>query len=229
MVRNKNMKGVQKGRKRNAPATGATPSLAGDIPPRQRTDYSTSSIRPPPTTGQVTMRQSGPLLTLAASTLADVTQGLSFALSGVNGAGTLASAFDFYRIDAVRVTVRPNNNAVQVVDPSVTKLVPLYWVIDYNDTTALTSAAVALEYDNCMVLNPGESATRTFQPRYSMVVRSASGTDYVNHVGDWINSSSDDVLHFGSKIFIPQVNAAQAVLQTWTVQLEYYLTFRQVV
>jgi hypothetical protein len=175
------------------------------------------------------MRQNGPVSTLAASTLGDVTQGFSFALSGVNGAGTIANVFDFYRIDAIRLTVRPNNNAVQVLDPTATKLVPLYWVIDYNDTAALSGAAAALEYDNCLVLNPGESATRTFQPRYSMVVRSASGTDYINRAGDWINSSSDDVLHYGAKIFIPQVNALQTVLQTWTVQIEYYLTFRQVI
>ena len=136
--------------------------------------------------------------------------------------------FDLYKIDAIRVTVRPNNNAIALADPTVTALVPLYWVIDYNDAAPLASAAQALEYDNCMVLSPGESAERTFRPMYKLVAASGAGTDYISRTGDWLDTSSDDILHYGCKFYIPAGNAVQTFLQTWSVEIAYYFTLRQV-
>jgi len=174
------------------------------------------------------MRQLAPLQSITATAGAVTNLVVTFALNGINGAGTLATLFDLYRIDAIRGTVRPNNTALALADPTVTALLPLYWVIDYNDATVLGTVNTALEYDNCMVLSPGESATRTILPKYSMVTRSSAGVDYVTRSGDWLNTTSDDIIHYGFKFIVPAATAAQTFLQTWTVELEYYLTFRQV-
>ncbi len=208
--------------------SGNTPNFRGDVPPRQKTDYRTESIRTPQPTGQLTFHQQAPPVRITSSATSVTTQNITFALTGLNGAATLESLFDFYRIDAVRVTVRPENTAIQLVDPSTTTLNPLYWVIDYNDATSLTGESNAQEYDNCMILSPGESAERTFQPRYSMVAKSVSGTDYINRAGDWLNVSSDDIIHYGCKFLTPQAHSGQTLLQTWLVQIEYFITFRQV-
>ncbi len=221
---------VKQGRKRG---TGprvprAPPSTRGDIPQRQKVDYQTSSTVPPRRTGVLTIRQLAPLQQLSASNSAANTTVVTFALNGINGAGTLSSLFDQYQINAIRATVRANNTAIQLVDPTVTALVPLYWVIDYNDAVPLASTTNALEYDNCLILTPGEHATRTFCPKYSLLARSSAGNDYINRTGDWLATVSDDILHYGFKFYIPQTNALQAQLQTWTLELEYYLTFTQV-
>jgi hypothetical protein len=153
---------------------------------------------------------------------------ITFALNGVVGSSTLTQLFDLYKVDAIRLTLRANNNAAQVTDPTVSKLVPIYWVIDYNDATPLTSAGQATEYDNCMVLSPGESGERTFCPMYNLVAQSNSGTDYIARRGDWLDTSSDDILHYGCKFWIPAGNGLQPLLQTWTVEIEYFFTFRQI-
>jgi hypothetical protein len=174
------------------------------------------------------MRQISPLQTFTASAAGITQPVITFALNGVGGSGTLASIFDQYKIDAIRCTVRPNNNALDLRNPSTDSLVPLYWVIDYNDATVLAATSSALEYDNCMVLSPGESATRTICPKYALTARSVAGTDTVADSGAWLASASDDILHYGFKFFIPQASVGQTLLQTWLVEVEYFLTFRQV-
>lgn len=173
-------------------------------------------------------RQVAPVTTLSVTGGAATAPVFTFALNGIGGTSTLASLFDLYRIEAIRMTVRPNNNALGLVDPTVTNLVPLYWTIDYNDGVALTSASAATEYDNCMVLSPGESATRTFRPMYNLVAKSAAGTDYISRSGDWLDTSSEDIIHYGCKFYIPAGAAVQTFLQTWTVVSEYFITLRQV-
>lgn len=154
---------------------------------------------------------------------------LTFALDGLNGSATLTSLFDFYKISAIRVSIRPQNNAIGVVDPTVTKLVEFYNVIDYNGGSIPGIADSFREFDNCVVLLPGETCERTFQPRMSALVRSAAGTDYMSVVPQWLNTSSEDVQHYGLKYFVPQVNAAQTILQTWQITIEYWVEFSKVV
>lgn len=207
---------------------GHTPRMTSDVPLRQPVDQTTSSVAPPRPTGQLTYRQIAPVQQFSVVAGAASAPVINFTLNGVNGSSTLQSLFDLYRIDAVRVTIRPNNNAIGLADPTVTSLVPLYWVIDYNDSTALASVNTALEFDNCMVISPGESAERTFKPMYRLVAGSAAGTDYVSRVGDWLNTSSDDIQHYGCKFYIPAGGSVQTFLQTWSVEIAVFFTFRQV-
>jgi len=126
------------------------------------------------------------------------------------------------------LTLRPNNNAIGLVDPTVTTLVPFYWVIDYNDATPLATVGAATEYDNCMTVSPGESAERTIRPMYSLLAKSSAGSDYIMGSGEWLTTASDDILHYGCKFFIPAGSGVQTFLQTWTLEIAYYITFRQV-
>ncbi len=201
----------------------------GDIPPGPRSDVVTRSVALPRATSRLCFHQHAPPVTVTASN-SGVTSGvLTFALSGLDGSGTLTSLFDFYRISAIRVSVRPQNNAIGVVDPTVTRLVEFYNVIDYNDGTAPGTTTSIREYDNCVVLLPGETCERTFQPRMSAPVRSAAGTDYMSVVPQWLNTGSDDVIHYGLKYLVPQVNVAQTILQTWQIDIEYWVEFSKVV
>lgn len=210
---------------RNAPGFGN----AGDIPRAPKSDLSTSSTRLPKATSQLIFHQHAPPVTITASNVGVVAGNVLFTLNSLEGSATLQTLFDFYRIRGVRATIRPQNIAVGLVDPTVTKLVEFYWVLDYNDNSPLATAAVAREYDNCVILYPGETANRTFQPKMSATVRSAGGTDYMSVNPQWLNTSSDDILHYGMKYLVPQVNAGQAVVQTWQLDIEYYIEFSKVV
>lgn len=208
--------------------TGNSLIARGDVPGTPRADIITRSITTPPASSRLMFHQHAPPVLVTASNAAGVAGVTTFALSGLEGAATLQTLFDFYRIRAVKVGIRPQNNAIGVVDPTVTKLVELYHVIDYNDATPLSGAAVAREFDNCVILFPGETLSRTLEPKMSAVVRSAAGTDYMSVAPQWLNTGSDDVLHYGTKYWVPQVNAVQTVVQTWQIDVEYWIEFQKV-
>ncbi len=204
------------------------PGNAGDIPKVPKSDLVTASIKVPRANSRLVFHQQAPPVTVSSDVT--VTAGnILFSLNSLEGTGTLTALFDFYRIMAVRITIRPDNPAIGVVDPSTTRLVEFYSVIDYNDNSLLTSAANAREYDNCMILFPSETGTRTFQPMMSAPVRSASGTDYMSVKPDWLNTSSDDVLHYGLKYFVPSTLDPQTLRQTWHIAIEYWIEFSKVV
>lgn len=227
----KNGKGRSKRTQRGPPprTAQATPRLVGDVPRRQPVDQSTSSIRIRPPTGELRYRQVAPIQTFTVAAGAPGNPVITFALNGVAGSSTLTSLFDFYKIDAIRMTISSNNTAIGMVDPTTTALVPLYWVLDYNSAGVLASAAIATEYDNCMIVKPGERVERTFRPMYGLTALSSAGSDYVFRQGDWLTTTSDDILHYGTKFWIPAGTALQTFLQTWTVEIEYFFTFRQIV
>lgn len=149
-----------------------------------------------------------------------------FNLANVSNATTFQNLFDQYRIDAIRMTIKPQNNAVGLVTNSTTTLVPLYVVIDYDNVSNLTTVASALAYQNCVVLEPGESVVRDFQPRIAMAAYSGAFTSFANVEPMWIDSASPSVQHYGVKFLIPGVAAAQTILQSWDITFEYYLSFK---
>jgi hypothetical protein len=139
----------------------------------------------------------------------------------LNASNATAGNYDQYKLLAVRVSIVPQNNAVGLVTNSTTGLVPLYCVIDYDDATVLTTAAQAEGYNNCITLGPGESLIRTFRPHMAIAAYSGSFTSYANAEPMWIDAASNTVQHYGIKVFIPATTAAQTLLQTWNVIIEY--------
>jgi len=218
---------VNKKGKGNGGPRSRNDRLTGDIPGTPRCDIVTSSTTIPRATSKLMFHQHAPPVLVTAGPVA-VSDSIQFALSSLEGTGTLVSLFDFYRIDTVRVTIRPQNTAVQVTAPTTTKLVEFYSVIDYNDQTPAGSAAYMREYDNCVITFPGESAARIFRPKMSAVVKSAAGTDYMSVEPQWLNTSSDDVLHYGVKYYVPSVLAAQTNVQVWQIDIELWIEFSKV-
>jgi len=166
--------------------------------------------------------------TITATPTSGVNNTTYFQLSNLDNSSSFENVWDQYRIDAIRMTVKPQNNAIGLVTNSTTSLVPLYCVIDYDNTSNLSSAAAAREYANCIVLEPGESFTRVFQPRVAAAVYSGAFTSFANMEPPWIDCASPNVQHYGVKIFVPGATAAQTLLQSWDVTYEYYISFKSV-
>jgi len=134
--------------------------------------------------------------------------------------------FDQYRLDCIRFTIVPQNNALGLFAPATTALAPVYCVIDYDDATALGSVAAAREYDNCIQLEPTESLSRTFAPRIAVAAYAGAFTSFTNSAPQWIDLASPNVAHYGIKLYIPGVDAAQTLLQVWDIQIEYWFSYR---
>jgi len=45
----------------------------------------------------------------------------------------------------------------------------------------------------------------------------------------WLDAASNAIQHYGVKIFIPGVTAAQTQLQSWDVEVEYWIEFRKAI
>lgn len=63
---------------------------------------------------------------------------------------SMAALFDTYRVHAIKINYYPG---VPNDLSSTTNYLPIYIVGDVNDTTALTSADQAIQYENCKILN----------------------------------------------------------------------------
>jgi len=204
------------------------PSVRGDNPPPFKCKLNTSSCRIPRLTDITVLRQVTGPTTVTAQAAATTNNTTYFQLSNLDNSSSFENVWDQYRIDAIRMTCKPQNNAIGLVTNSTTSLVPLYCVIDYDNDSNLTTAAAAREYQNCIVLEPGESFTRTFQPRIAMSGYSGAFTSFANTEPMWIDCASPSVRHYGIKILVPGATAAQTQLQSWDVVYEYYISFKSV-
>jgi hypothetical protein len=151
-----------------------------------------------------------------------------FTLNALDQVASFQALFNEWRIDALRVKIVPQNNAIGLVTNTTTSLVELYNVIDYNDSTALASVAAAREYENCMVLAPGESGERVFQPRAATAMYQGAFTAYGNVGGAWVDIAYPGTIHYGMKIIIPAATVGQTLLQSWDVFFEAFVSFRNV-
>lgn len=163
---------------------------------------------------------------ITATPTADVKTSFNFQLGAAN-VGT--GFFDQYRILAVRFTAVAQNNAIGLVTNSTTALVPMYIVIDYDDSSNLASVAAAEAYSNCLILHPGESCERIFRPRMALGAYTGTFVGFANVADQWIDAASNTVQHYGIKTIVPGVTAAQTLLQSWDIHIEYFVEFRKVI
>jgi hypothetical protein len=175
----------------------------------------------------VTFRQVIEEAQIVASTTAQAIE-YNFTLASLDNASNLTALFDQYRISCIRLTITPDNNAIPIENATTTALVPLYCVIDYDDSTALASAAAARAYDNCAIVEPSESCCRTFAPRVALAAYAGAFTNYANQQPMWLDTVSTGVQHYGVKLYVPAIIAGQTFVQSWHVTAEYWISLRSV-
>lgn len=159
-----------------------------------------------------------------ASNAADVSQAYTFTNTQLGQNAAFAALFDQVRIDAIRFSIIPTSNAVQVPTQASTAFVQLYCILDYDGIATPNTAALMRERDNCLILEPGESCERTFKP----LSQGGSSSNPLLQMDPWYPISKNPVYN-GLVVFIPQVTAAQTVLQSWNLEVEFFLSFRSLV
>jgi len=226
---NKRRGSGERSKRRGSRRNASHKSGEGDIPRQRKVDIMTVSCRVPSSTPVFTTRSALAPIILTASNSAIVTNNIAPNLNAIDNVSALTTLFDQYKIVAVRVMIIPQNNAIGLVTNSTTSLVDFYSVVDYDNGTALSSASNARDYESCMIQGPGESAMRVFQPRMALAAYSGAFTSYANVQPLWVDTASPGVLHYGLKFLIPQATAAQTLLQSWEVNVEYVIQFRSVI
>jgi len=212
-------------RSRKSGRPGKSGPDLGDIPKPIKRTYNTASC-PTPRMSDVCVLRGSQDVVIAATPTASAAASYNITLAN---SGVVVSGFDQYRIVACRLTIAPQNNAVGMVTTSTTSLVPLYCVLDYDDSTNLTTASQAKGYNNCISLFPGESCQRTFRPRAAVSAYTGAFGGFANISAPWCDFASSTIQHYGVKVFIPGAAAAQTLLQTWDVSIETWVELRNAI
>jgi hypothetical protein len=216
-----------KNTKRGAKSTNKSKRyVGGDIPPPRMYTHHTQSCALPRITEYAVVRGTANAVITASASI-DVKTNYAFQMANAN---VNTGYFDQYRIAAIRFVAAAQNNAIGLVTNSTTSIVPMYIVLDFDDASNLASVAAAEAYSNCLVLHPGESCERIFKPRVAVGAYTGSVfTGFANMPDLWIDSASTNVQHYGVKTIVPAATAAQTLLQTWDISIEYFIEMRKAI
>jgi hypothetical protein len=119
---------------------------------------------------------------------------LNFTLSQIPEYASFTTLFDQYKIDEVEVfLVNEGNTDNNALDSRIAT------VLDYDDSTNLTSVAQALDYDNVRVSAFNSGHYRKLKPRIAVAAYSGSFASYANQ-SSWIDCASTGVQHYGVKL-----------------------------
>ena len=105
---------------------------------------------------------------------------MKFTLADVPQAASFSALFDCYRIDKLKVDLIPVGNVVnQTIFGAGSLTAAPQWlstVIDYDDSTLLTTEAALLDYESFKQTPSYRKHVRTFTPAVSMSAYKTSGT-----------------------------------------------------
>jgi hypothetical protein len=80
-----------------------------------------------------------------------------------------------------------------------------------------------------MVVSPGDSVARTFQPHSALAAYSGGVfTSFANVGGQWHDCASPSIAHYGYKYLVPAAAIGQTLLQSWIVERTYWISFRRI-
>jgi len=142
------------------------------------------------------IQHTGTPVTISSSTTLATFGIVNFYLNLLDQATQLAAVFDQYRVMMMEVSVLPRVNTEYL--PAVNTGL-LTTVIDYDDSTALTTTAQAYDYENALTGRGLDPQKRTFIPHIAVASYSGSFTSYANRAQQWIDCSSGGVFHYGLK------------------------------
>jgi len=170
-----------------------------------------------------------PFFTSQAAT--DTFPVVAFELDDLAQEATLANLFDQYRFDMVEMIIKPSNSALDLHSAaSPNQINPqVVIVLDFDDSTALTSAGQAEQYDNHVVIMGSEGAHIKLVPAITPAVWTGGAfTGYAVSGPQWLDCNSNTVPHFGIKFAVQGLSTASTEFYQWNLQTYYHMSFRNV-
>lgn len=158
---------------------------------------------------------------VTTSTVAAVFTTYAPVLSGVPLASSLTAVFDQYRIPTIEVWYVPRT--AYGTGPTVNYGM-VTTVVDYDDSSALTSTTQALAYSNACTTSGNQGHYRKFTPHVAVAAYSGVFTSFANETAPWIDVASSSVIHFGWKA----AHTATDQAYVWDLVTRYVIEFRNV-
>jgi hypothetical protein len=134
-----------------------------------------------------------------------------------------AAVFDQYRVLGIELFLEPSTTEALITGTA--PLGRLYTVIDYDDSSALTSISAACAYDNCISTTLNQRQRRCFAPRVALAAYGTGAfTSYTNEAAPWIDCASGAVNHYGLKAIVD--TGAAGALGVWNLLVRTHVEFR---
>jgi len=153
----------------------------------------------------------------------------SFKLDNVVNPSDFTNLYDQYKINKITLMIEPLYD--QPLNGSFAIQKRIRVVHDYNDNNPLTDEDDYLEYSNCKSYTPftKRGIKITLFPKLNNILENVGGAanafNSVNSNKVWLNVDSDEVPHFGIKIFIPGTLSGEEV-QLFRVRAKYHISLK---
>jgi len=153
-----------------------------------------------------------------------------FKLDNVSGVTDFTNLYDGYKINKIQLFLEPFIDQSSGPTP-IAYQQRIRVVHDYNDATPLTDEDEYLQYGNCKSYVPftRNGIRITLYPKLNNVIENvaggANGFTSMNSNRQFLNIATDEVPHFGIKMFIPNGLAADGTT-LFRVRAKYWLSMR---
>lgn len=169
-------------------------------------------------------RLSGAFSTFVLSNVANAYTAYNFSLGDVPNYTEFTALYDYYKINAVKVTLLPqmtqNVSLGDVNNAWASKR--LFSAIDYNDSSAVTTIDEIRQYQTCKFTPILKRHSRYFKPRIN-----DSGSVYTPG-RPWLLCSSPNTNYFAIKLAGETMNSSGVANMEYTVEVMFYLSFKNV-
>jgi hypothetical protein len=146
---------------------------------------------------------------------------VNFTFNQIDQYASLVNVFDQYRIDSVEVWVTPQISA----SVSSSHTGQLFSVLDFDDSTPLTTIAQAQDYSTCVISPLTCGHYRHFKPRVAMALYAPSAfSSFGNIAAPWIDTSSYSVAHYGVKL----AASTSATITNFDLSIRYHISLRAI-
>lgn len=160
---------------------------------------------------------------ISGSSAAPVAGAYYFIATNLQNWSSFSALYDQYRVVAIDFVIRPRFDSISL---STTSNSPMRLVIDYDDSTVLSSAADAEQYSNCMTVEAYQSARRVYCPAIAIAAYSGAFTSYASRQRQWLDVASDTIRHYGMKWYIP-ISPTTSV-PVWDIMISVFIEFKNV-
>ena len=162
--------------------------------------------------------------TLTIDNGTDTTTSFEWKLNDLPDYTEFTNLFDSYRINAIKLEIKPRFNNVDATAPG---MVPIYTVIDHNDNTYLTSTADALQYETCKVHKMTQGVKRYLKVNALGSSQTTGGAAIGEQLWrKWFSTSQADILHYGVKLWAPATSFEEGIV--YDVITTYYFQCKAV-
>ncbi len=156
----------------------------------------------------------------------ETTGAYAFALSDLPGYTDFTSLFDQYRIAQITARFIPGVSLFGA-STTTTDVPDLHTAIDYDDASAPASVDTLRQMSTHQVTPNQQYVERVFTPRFAVAAYSGAFTSYAqSRPGQWIDSNSPSVEHYGIKQGLTAVSVASGSYLLYNLECTYVIQLR---